>query len=130
MIVLENLLYYTVRRDLPQSNALLFANFGLLIDSLSEIKSKKLLNNNIKKIGNLLKIQTFLVKYSLLLNNFFLLLDSLTEEQKNAICNVLISTSYKPDDFIVTQGDSASSFFIIKQVKKQPSPPIKYFIKI
>lgn len=43
--------------------------------------------------------------------------DSMTENQKDAITNVLITQVFKRGDNIVNEGDSASSYYIIKKGK-------------
>lgn len=41
----------------------------------------------------------------------------MTEDQKNAICSVIVTHKYAPEDHIVNEGDDASSFYVIKEVK-------------
>lgn len=41
----------------------------------------------------------------------------LTEEQRDAICNVLITLLFKKGEIIVSEGDVANSFYIIKKGK-------------
>jgi len=43
----------------------------------------------------------------------------MTEEQKNAICGVILAHKYAPGDYIVNEGDDASSFYVIKEVLTQ-----------
>ena len=40
----------------------------------------------------------------------------MTEDQKNAICGVILTHKYASNDHIVNEGDDASSFYIIKEV--------------
>ena len=42
----------------------------------------------------------------------------MTEDQKNLICNVILTHKYTAGDHIVNEGDDASSFYIIKEVRK------------
>ena len=41
----------------------------------------------------------------------------MTTEQKDAVAGVLINEHYAKGDTIVNEGDQASSFYIIKEVK-------------
>lgn len=42
--------------------------------------------------------------------------ESMTEDQKTAICSVILTHKFAPGDNIVNEGDDASSFYIIKEV--------------
>ena len=44
-------------------------------------------------------------------------IDTMTTEQKDAAASVLISQKFTKGQTIVNEGDSASSFYIIKEVK-------------
>jgi len=48
--------------------------------------------------------------------NFFWL-ETLTEIQKDSIATVLTQQKFKKGEFVVIEGDPASSFYVIKEVK-------------
>ena len=51
--------------------------------------------------------------------NFF---ESMTDSQKDAIASVLISQKFDKGKVIVSQGDQADSYYIIKKVKRSSGP--------
>jgi cGMP-dependent protein kinase len=63
---------------------------------------------NMKKIDNLWRISNHLVITTLIL-------EFLTYDQRSAISSVLFTVQFKKGEIIVTQGEAATSFFIIKK---------------
>lgn len=49
--------------------------------------------------------------------SFHLIKEKLTEDQKNALANVMITEIYSKGETISNEGEVANSFFIIKKVK-------------
>lgn len=47
---------------------------------------------------------------------FILKIDNLTEQQKDSIATVFTMQKFKKGEFIVTEGEPASSFYVIKEV--------------